>query len=149
MIEFTFGFLVLLAAASGAIFQPGKWYKELKRPGWTPKDWVFPAAWTVLYICIAIAGIRIYGRTGFSVVLAVWGIQLALNAAWSCIFFGMKRIKLALLGVAALCMSIAVFLLLAFPIDPISSLLFAPYLIWVSIAAALNFAIVKLNPELR
>lgn len=141
-----FAGLVCCAAVSGAMFSPGDWYETLNRPPWTPPNWLFPVAWTALYIMMAIAGWRIWKADGFGPALAVWGGGLVFNAAWSWIMFGQHEIGWALADLAALWISILVFIWLAFPIDRQAALLFVPYLIWVSYAGALNLNIWQTNP---
>jgi len=142
---FVFLALVVAAASSGAFFMPGPWYDALTKPSWTPPDWVFPVAWTVLYTMIAIAGWLIWRAAGWSTALAVWAIGLVLNALWSYFMFGRQDIGMALVDVAGLWVFTAAFLLAAWPIDKRAVLLFSPYLVWVSFAAALNFAVWRLN----
>lgn len=89
--------LVFATASSGAIFKPGDWYASLERPDWTPQNWVFPVVWTVLYIMIALAGWLVFSAGGFGLAMMIWGAQLVLNAAWSWLFFGMRRMDLALI----------------------------------------------------
>jgi translocator protein len=139
--------VTVAAAASGSKFMPGPWYERLRKPSWTPPNWAFPIVWTVLYLMIAIAGWRVWLAAGWSGVLAVWGLQLVLNAAWSYIMFGRRNISLAMVDALAMWGSIAWFMVLAWPIDQTAALLFAPYLLWVTIAAALNASILRQNPE--
>ncbi len=138
--------LVAVAACSGAFFKPGPWYDRLDKPSWNPPDWVFPVVWTILYIFIAFAGWLVWSEVGVGTVIIVWGIQLVLNAIWSFLFFGMKRMDLAFVEVTALWTSIVVFILLAWPISTVAALLFVPYLVWVSTAALLNWTVWKMNP---
>jgi translocator protein len=140
-----FAAATLLAAVTGARFIPGPWYKALRKPSWTPPDWLFGPAWTVLYIMIAIAGWRLWSAGGWHRAITVWIIQLMLNAAWSWLMFGQKRIDLAMVDIIALWLSIALFIVLAWPVDQTAALLFAPYLAWVTFATALNAAIFRLN----
>jgi tryptophan-rich sensory protein len=69
------------------------------------------------------------------------------NALWSYFFFGMRRMDLALADVSVLWLSIALFILFAWPVAPLASALFVPYLVWVTAAAALNQSVRRLNPE--
>jgi tryptophan-rich sensory protein len=119
----------------------------LSKPSWTPPNWAFPVAWTVLYLMIAIAGWLIWAtpHEERSLLLALWGGQLFLNAAWSYIFFGRKDIAVALLDIAALWGLIAAFIYLAWDVNQRAAWLFLPYLLWVSYAAALNAAISARN----
>ena len=148
---------VFLTACSGALFKPGDWYETLEKPPWTPPNWVFPVGWTILYILIAYAGWRAWtaevavgaafgAATGQTLAFVVFGGQLALNAAWSGIFFGLRRMRLALMECAALWILIALNIVLFLLIDQTAGLLLIPYLCWVTFAAALNAAVLARNP---
>jgi tryptophan-rich sensory protein len=141
-----FFMLVGAASATGAFFQPGEWYAALAKPPWTPPDWVFPIAWAVLYIMIAIAGWRVYGRDFSQPAMLAWIVGLALNALWSVIMFGQHQIGLAALEIAALWLSIVAFIAFSWNVDRTASLLFVPYLAWVSYAGVLNATVYRLNP---
>ncbi|HSN68981.1 MAG TPA: TspO/MBR family protein [Thermoanaerobaculia bacterium] len=139
--------LVAAAAVTGAQFQPGGWYASLAKPSWTPPNWLFGPVWTLLYIGIAVAGWLIWRKTGrIDRAIGVWIAQLVLNAVWSWLFFGMHRPDLALVDIVAMLILIALFIVLARRISPVASYLFVPYLVWVSYATALNFAIWRANP---
>lgn len=142
---FVFFAIVALAAVTGAKYMPGAWYETLNKPWWTPPNWLFGPAWTVFYIMIAIAGWRVWQAEGFGLALAVWGLNIGLNAAWSYLMFGQHRIDLALYDAAGMLLTILVFIALAAGVDKIAALLFVPYLVWVSYATALNYTILKLN----
>ena len=147
-------FLVLLAScfaagSTGALFPPGEWYRSLKKPGFTPPDWVFPVVWTTLYVLIAIAGARVANMPDAGLALALWALQVALNSIWTPIFFGLKKVRLALVVVSLLWLSVAFGMLALFHLDRLAGLMFVPYLVWVSIATALNLRVMQLNPELR
>lgn len=136
------------AASTGALFRPGAWYDRLDKPAWTPPDWLFPVAWTVLYLMIALAPWLVWRRAGLAgaaLPLAVWAVQLALNAAWSWLFFGLRRMDWAFAEVLALWLAIAAMIALFWPISPAAGLMMVPYLLWVSFAAALNFAVWQRN----
>lgn len=137
--------LVALAAVSGSQFSPGPWYDALTKPSWTPPKWLFPVAWTVLYIMIAIAGWRVWKAEGVGAALAVWAVGLILNAAWSWIMFGERQIGWALVDLVGMWLSIVAFIALAWPVDRTAALLFLPYLVWVSYAGALNLVIWRWN----
>jgi benzodiazapine receptor len=141
-----FGLVCFAAATSGGIFAPGDWYKALNKPSWTPPDWLFPIAWTVLYIMIAAAGVLVWRAEGFGLALGIWTSQLILNAAWSWIMFGRKKIGLALADAGGMWLLIVAFILVAWPVNSTASLLFLPYLAWVSVAFMLNLSILRLNP---
>ncbi len=139
---------VMLVASSGAVFKPGAWYRTLTKPSWTPPDWVFPAGWTLLYVLIAIAGWRVWERLPLEaavVPMAVYALQLVLNAGWSAIFFGLKRPDWAFAELACLWLAIVANILVFHPIDPLAAALLLPYLGWVTFAGALNLAVWRLN----
>ena len=139
-----------LAASSGAFFPPGKWYDNLRKPSWRRPKWLFGPAWTVLYAMIAISGWLVWTTAGPGerlLPMAVYGVQLALNAAWSGIFFGIRNMKLALAEMALLWLSIAVNIMVFLPVHTGAALLLVPYLAWVAFAFTLNLSLVRLNPE--
>lgn len=137
------------AAATGALFKPGAWYEKLTKPNWTPPNWLFPVAWTALYIAIALAAWRV-GTASHSLAtlgLALWAWQLTLNALWSPVFFGLRRIRAGLVIISLLWLVIAVTLFVFSRIDAVAAWLMAPYWLWISYAVALNAAILRHNPD--
>lgn len=144
------GFLLVAfaAASSGAVFKPDDWYLTLRKPGWTPKPWVFPVVWTPLYLFIAISGWLVWREVGlFAVPFVAYAVQLVLNAAWSAIFFGMRRPDLALIDLVAMWLAIAATIVGFAPISPAAAWLLAPYLLWVTIAGCLNTSVWRLNRD--
>lgn len=135
--------LVFLASITGAVFRPGEWYRRLDKPGWTPPDFLFPLAWGLLYVLMAYAAWRVWAAAGFGVPLALWLVQLALNAGWSAVFFGLKRPGLAFVELVGLWLAIAATTAAFAPVDALAAWLLAPYLAWVSFAAMLNLEIVR------
>jgi tryptophan-rich sensory protein len=88
---FAFGGASFGAAATGAIFRPGEWYRQLDKPRWRPPDWLFAPVWTLLYVMIALSGWLVWrekGLAGAAVPLTAYAVQLALNAAWTRSFSG-------------------------------------------------------------
>lgn len=138
--------LVAAAALTGQAFQPGEWYEGLAKPDFTPPNWIFPVAWTALYILIAIAGWRVWRAPEGRAALGVWIVALGLNAAWSFLMFGQHAIGLALVDIYALLAAIFAFIVLAWKADRPAALLFVPYAAWVSFASVLNLAVWQLNP---
>lgn len=140
-------FLLLVAAAAlvGTQFKPGDWYAGLIKPAWTPPNWVFGPVWTVLYVMIALAGWLVWRSGERGSALAAWGVALVLNASWSWLFFGRQAIGLALVDIVALWCAILVFALAARTKSPVASLLFVPYLLWVSYATALTLEVLRRN----
>ena len=142
--------LTLVVGAAGSIFtQPNiaTWYAGLRQPTFAPPNWVFAPVWTTLYVMMAVAAWRVWRITGTrSFPMAAWGVQLALNFAWSALFFGLHQIGLALLEIALMWLAILVTTLQFARHDRLAALLLLPYLGWVSFAAALNHAFWTLNP---
>jgi benzodiazapine receptor len=139
---------VFVVALSGARFMPGEWYEALKKPSWTPPNWLFAPAWTVLYLMIAIAGWLVWQREGVGMTLGFWGANLIFNAAWSWLMFGQRRMGTAFADAIAMLLTIVAFIVSAWPSSQAAALLFLPYLAWVTFAAALNFSILRRNPEI-
>lgn len=145
-------FACLLAGILGSLFTAtggGTWYSSITKPGFTPPNWVFGPAWTILYIMM---GVSLYlllearGPGHKKAALAFFSIQLLLNLLWSVLFFGLNSPSLALLEIVFLWIAIAATIFFAWPVSRNSALLLIPYLLWVSFAAFLNFSIFMLNP---
>lgn len=144
-------FLTFLAAcgaasATGAMFEPGEWYRSLSKPVWTPPGWVFPVVWSVLYICMAISAARVATLPDSGQAMAFWALQIAFNTLWTPVFFGLHRMRAAMVVMVGLWLSVAATMVTFFGLDPVAGWLFAPYLAWVTIAAALNFSVMIKNP---
>ena len=144
-------FFIFLAAcfaagATGGLFPPGPWYRALNKPSWTPPDWLFPVAWTTLYLCMAAAAARVAMIPGAGLAMALWALQIALNTLWTPVFFGLQKIRLGMGVLVLLWLAVAACMIALFQLDWIAGLLLLPYLVWVSTAAALNFSVMRLNP---
>lgn len=142
-----------LTATSGGIFSPDGWFRQLKKPSWQPPDWVFPVVWSILYAVNAFSGWLVWEQTGFEGpgvwAMIVYGIGLVLNAGWSAIFFGLKRLGLATLDSFLLWIAVAAQIVLFLPISQIAGWVLIPYLIWVTIATVLSATVWRLNPDQR
>jgi translocator protein len=134
------------AATTGAVFQPGDWYRSLNKPSWTPPDWLFPVAWTTLYLCMSLAAMRIAVLPGTGQALALWSVQIAFNTLWTPIFFGLRRLGAGLVVLCALWLAVAATTVSFWGHDWIAGALMAPYLLWVTVAGALNASVWRLNP---
>ncbi|WP_439155319.1 tryptophan-rich sensory protein TspO [Yoonia sp.] len=135
------------AAATGALFPTGEWYKTLKKPSWVPPNWVFPVVWTSIYLLIAFAGARVAGMEGSAYAMAFWAVQIAFNALWTPVFFGLRNLRASLPVMACLWLAVLGAMITHFGLDFWAGLAFVPYLVWVTVAAALNYSVYKLNPD--
>jgi len=124
------------------------WYATLRKPAWTPPNWLFGPVWTALYLAMAVAAWLVWRQAGFSparLPLTLFVIQLALNVAWSGIFFRMRLPGAAFLEVVLLWSYILSTAIAFWPVSRMASWLMVPYLTWVTFAAALNAAIWRMN----
>jgi tryptophan-rich sensory protein len=143
--------LCLTIGALGARFTVPSidtWYRTLQKPFFNPPDWIFGPVWTVLYLMIAVAGWLAWRSrhvAGARTRMTVYGAQLALNLAWSLIFFGGRMIGLALVNIVLLLALIGVNAVLFWRADRLAGWLLAPYAAWVAFAGVLNFALWTLN----
>ena len=135
------------AATTGALFPTGPWYEALKKPAWTPPNWLFPVAWMTLYLLMSAAAASAAMVEGAALGLALWSVQIAFNTLWTPVFFGLKRMRTALWPMAGLWLSVTATCVAFFTLDVWAGLLFVPYVVWVTVAGALNLALVRLNPE--
>ncbi|VVP68097.1 Tryptophan-rich sensory protein [Pseudomonas fluorescens] len=146
MTFFVFLLACAAAASTGIIFKPGPWYEALNKPGFTPPNWLFPVAWTIIYLLIAWAGYRLTLIPGSQALLALWAAQIALNTLWTPVFFGAHRIVASMVILALLWLVVAAMVVMALRIDVITAFILLPYLLWLCVAAALNFSILRHNP---
>ena len=126
----------------------GTWYRTLQKPDFNPPDWVFAPVWSLLYLMIALAGWRVWrkcGLAGARAAMVAYAAQLALNLAWSFLFFGGRMVGIALVEIVLLLVAIGVNALLFWRIDRMAGWLLAPYAAWVAFASILNFALWRLN----
>jgi tryptophan-rich sensory protein len=126
------------------------WYRSLKKPVWNPPGWIFAPVWTLLYGLMGLASWLVWkkredqkdpARTG----LKLYGVQLTLNSLWSLIFFGARRVNLALVEIVSLWAAILVTIIKFALVDRRAAWLMIPYQLWVSFALILNAAIWWLN----
>ena len=151
------GFSLATAGAAwyGSRYSRGNrdgWYRDLRKPSFTPPDKVFPVAWTTLYALIAWSGWRVWSAAPSrqrNAALRLWISQLAANAQWSKLFFGQRRPTLALADIFALEGSIISYIAAAHKVDRGAAYAFVPYAAWVAFATVLNAEILRLNPQVR
>ena len=138
------------AASSGGLFRPGAWYESLAKPSWRPPNWLFGPVWAVLYAMIAVSGWLVWRAAepgAAALPLTIYAVQLVLNALWSAIFFGLRRLGLALFEMALLWVAILATIVTFYPIHAGAAYLLVPYLVWVSFAFVLNHVMWRLNPR--
>lgn len=143
--------VTFVGAAAGAVasVQARDFYGQLVRPGWSPPAWLFGPVWSVLYVLMGVAAWLVWRSGGWSAHARALGLflaQLALNASWSWLFFAWHRGAWALIDIAVLWLLIVATTAAFWRARPPAGLLLLPYLLWVSFAAALNFAVWRLNP---
>ncbi len=135
------------AAATGAMFSPGEWYRSLNKPSWTPPDWLFPVAWTTLYLCMSLAAMRVALLPESGQALALWAVQIAFNTLWTPVFFGLRKLGAGLVVLCCLWLAVAATTVAFLGHDWIAGALMVPYLVWVTVAGALNASVWRLNPS--
>jgi len=142
---------VVLGALGGLITAPQieTWYATLEKPGFTPPNWVFGPVWTLLYALQGVAAWLLW-RAGpesrdVRVALGLFVAQFVLNLAWSPAFFGLESPVLGLVVIVPLWVAIVGTMGASWRVDRRVALLLVPYLVWVSYATALNYALYALN----
>ena len=148
-----FALCFAVALAGALITQPeiAGWYAFLAKPAWTPPNWAFPVAWNILYASMAISFWRLWERAQGGAphanrAIVLFLVQLALNAAWSPIFFGFHAIRSALALIVVLAIVLAATIIAAYKVDRLAAWLLVPYLAWIFYATSLNAGIAVLNP---
>ncbi len=145
-----------LAAGLGVLAMRGAgnprkpWFRLLRKPSWQPPNQVFGPVWTVLYATLAYSGYRIWKAPASqerTVALGLWATQLALNGAWTPLFFGARRPVIALADIIALDAASLAYSVVAARVDKPAAALVVPYLGWLGFATALNAKIVANNPS--
>jgi tryptophan-rich sensory protein len=140
----------LIVAAGGAtITDLGPWYQSLTQPSWAPPGWLYGVAWTLIFAFAAMASLVAWRaaptRNARTNVIGLFAFNGFLNVLWSLLFFRVQRPDWALIEVVALWLSIAVLIIYCGRFSRATAYLLLPYIAWVSVAAALNGAIVRLN----
>lgn len=127
---------------------PG-WYAGLAKPSFAPPNWLFGPAWTLLYILMGIASFLVWKQglaaPGVKPALVFYLVQLALNLAWSWLFFALRSPLAGLAEIVVLWCAILVTIVLFFRVSTAAGILMLPYIGWVSFASALNAGIWALN----
>jgi len=144
--------VTFIAAAVGGVasINAGSFYMQLVRPEWAPPSSWFGPVWTVLYALMSAAAWLVWRAHGFREArgaLTLFLLQLAPNALWSWLFFGWHRGALAFADILLLWVLIIVTLIAFWRVRALAGALLIPYLLWVSFASALNYAVWQLNPQ--
>lgn len=140
------GMLFALVGNSG---EGNPWFDSLVKPSLYPPSQVFGIAWTILYVLMGVAFALVLSARG-----AWWRgraaiaflVQLALNLAWSPVFFGLHQITAALAVIVALDIAVAVTIWLFWKVRPLAAWLLLPYMAWILFATALNWQFLAANP---
>ncbi len=150
--------LLCLALCLGVGFTAGimtapeipTWYASLVKPSWTPPNWAFPVVWNILYALMGVSLWLLWDRphdpSAARKAIALFVLQLALNAAWSPVFFMLHRTAEALVIIGLLVITIASTIVFALKAQRTAGWLLVPYIAWVTYATTLNAGIVVLNP---
>lgn len=149
----TIAVAVLITAALLAIgaltTEVGAWYRDLRKPPWTPPNWLFGPAWTIILSLAACAGVVAWTHAPASAdrvpIGLLFTVNIILYGLWSPLFFNLRRPDWALIEVPFLWLSVLALSLGLGRYSPVAGLLLAPYLLWVAFAAALNLSIVRSN----
>lgn len=149
------GVAVVIAVLGGTLTDLGPWYQSLRQPPWKPPDLLFGPAWTVIYACCVTAFAIAWRRAARledtrrrairEWLIGLFALNGFLNVAWSLLFFRMRRPDWAWIEVVGLWLSIVGLMIFLWRLSKPSSLLLAPYLAWVSFAAALTWAVARMN----
>jgi benzodiazapine receptor len=140
-----------IAAAIGGLFTSmtvNTWYKELVKPWFAPPDFVFGPVWTILYLLMGISFFLVWRETDNPTnqnAVKVFYFQLLFNILWSAVFFGMKSILGGLIVIIILWIGIIAMIKAFYSVSKLAGILQIPYLLWVTFATILNFALYMLN----
>jgi len=143
--------LCQLAGVAGSLFTTPAiptWYKTLKKPFFTPPDWIFGPVWISLFLLMGASLFMIWRRQDhpqFKITLTFFLIQLIFNILWSAAFFGLRSPLLGLIDIGLLWVAILLTVRYSLKISKVAGLLLLPYMFWVSFAVFLNFALWILN----
>ncbi|MDD6478441.1 MAG: tryptophan-rich sensory protein [Oscillospiraceae bacterium] len=137
----------LIVGALSALFTMGamKDFALINKPPLSPPAWLFPVVWTILYVLMGIASYLVSKEKNSDLALLFYTVQLFFNFLWSIIFFNFQNYLFAFVWLVALWILILVTTVLFWRLNKTAGLLMIPYLLWVTFAGYLNFAIYLLN----
>jgi tryptophan-rich sensory protein len=141
---------MLLGMCSAALVSPNKrnpeiqrWYEQLPRPWFAPPKWAFPVVWTALYLAMGLASALVAGHRDSTLAMGLYGAQLAVNMSWSFVFFGLRRVRVALAVLCTLLVLVVLTMLSFRAFDVLAAWLLAPYVAWLCLAGLLNLHIAR------
>lgn len=139
-----------VALLGGTITDLGPWYESLNKPDWNPPRAVFPIAWTTIFALVAVAAVAAWRAAPNSrmsdTVIGLFALNGFLNVLWSLLFFRLQRPDWAFAELTLLWLSIALMIVYCNRFSRLAALMLVPYIVWVTIAGALNWQIIQLNP---
>lgn len=144
----------LMTGVVGSFFTSSSistWYSTLDKPSFNPPNWVFAPVWTTLFILMGFAAYLVWNKRSVfqerkkKQALQIFVLQLGFNISWSILFFGFKSPVMAFFEITVLWLSILVTIFQFKKFSRLAAWLLVPYLLWVSFAGVLNFAIWALN----
>jgi tryptophan-rich sensory protein len=140
------------AALGGfASINAASFYGQLVQPSWAPPAWLFGPVWTALYVLMGVSAWLVWRKHGFrgaGAALAIYAAQLVANALWSWLFFAWQQGAMAFAEIVVLWLLVSLTIRMFWRLHRTAAILLVPYLAWVSFAAALNFALWRLNPAI-
>ena len=137
--------------ALSALFSMGTMgkYKELIQPSFSPPGWIFPIVWSILYLFMGIASYLVYSsgadKKEVKNALSFYALQLIFNFFWTILFFRFELRGFAFLWIIALLILVIITTVKFYKINKTAGYLMIPYVLWVSFASVLNYAIWQLN----
>jgi benzodiazapine receptor len=147
------GFLAVCFAVAGlggwaTASSVQSWYPTLRKPSFSPPDWLFGPVWTALYTMMAVAAFLVWRQAGLNggrLALGLFAVQLLVNLAWSPVFFGLRQILAGFIVIIVLWVAIAATTIAFSRHSVVAVMLMIPYLLWVTFAGVLNGALWWLN----
>ena len=142
-----------IAGGAGSVFTApsiSTWYITLRKPAFTPPNWVFAPVWITLFVLMGVSVFLVWRRglrgSEPKRALALFAVQLILNVLWSAVFFGLKSPLGGLVAIITLWLAILLTIIYFMKVSRTAGLLLIPYIAWVSVATALNSSILIMNP---
>lgn len=145
-------FICQMAGIVGSVFTAPaitNWYANLNKPSFAPPNWLFAPAWIALY-CLMGISLYLVWKLGWQKketkkAIYVFAVQLILNSLWSFLFFGLQSPFFGFVGIIFLWLAILATIIVFYSLSKKAAFLLLPYILWVSIAALLNFSVWQLN----